>query len=168
MPHTREVIPTSKNTADGSVTDEKPAVSGNGRSSSRSARHLAPVQLRSRGLPGADMHKRGARCSNKGFLPISTADYLMLLDWTARLRSLTVQSLSNRSSTKRATTPKELVPVFVRLGISASTWFSLVESFGRLFSVVAGQPERVDSFRSRTHSQRFHMRRDARKLMAPG
>ena|GEM_PF-2708375 len=42
-----------------------------------SGRHLAPVQLRGRSsTTGPCVNKQGARCSNKGFLPISTADYL--------------------------------------------------------------------------------------------
>ncbi len=51
----------------------------------RSSRHLAPVELMGRSsATGPCVHKQGARCSNKGFLPMSTADYLSLLDWTAR------------------------------------------------------------------------------------
>ncbi len=49
------------------------------------SRHLAPVELRGgSNTTGPCVHKRGARCSNKGFLLMSTADYLSLLDWTAR------------------------------------------------------------------------------------
>jgi hypothetical protein len=33
---------------------------------------------------GPSANKRHQRCSNKGFLPMSTADYLSLLDSTAR------------------------------------------------------------------------------------
>jgi hypothetical protein len=48
-------------------------------------RHLAPVELRGgSSTTGPCVHKQGARCSNKGFLPISTAEYLSLLNWTAR------------------------------------------------------------------------------------
>jgi hypothetical protein len=122
-----------------------------------SARHLAPVDLKERTVkPGPNLNKQGSRCSNKGFLPMSTADYLTLLDWTAR---------ATRSD-KRGSTPKELAAVFVRLGISESVWLGLVQNFGRLFSVVAGQPQRVDEFRSKTQEQRYHMRKDARELMA--
>ena len=122
-----------------------------------SARHLAPVDLKERTVkPGPNLNKQGSRCSNKGFLPMSTADYLTLLDWTAR---------ATRSD-KRGSTPKELAAVFVRLGISESVWLGLVQNFGRLFSVVAGQPQRVDEFRSKTKEQRYHLRKDARELMA--
>gem|GEM_PF-4733694 len=54
-----------------------------------SARHVAPVELRGGASRiGPCLNKQGARCSNKGFLLISTAKYLTLLDWTAlRLNS---------------------------------------------------------------------------------
>lgn len=45
---------------------------------------------------GPCVNKQGARCSNKGFLPMSTADYLSLLDWTTR-----------RKAGKRGATPKQ-------------------------------------------------------------
>ena len=40
----------------------------------------------------------------------------------------------------RGSTPKQLVPLFDRLGISPEIWCRLVTDFGKLFSVVAGQP----------------------------
>ena len=74
---------------------------------SRSARHLAPVDLQERsGETGPCVHKRGQRCSNKGFLPMSAADYLNLLDGTAR----------QVRSDKRGATPQHLAPLFDRLG----------------------------------------------------
>ena len=82
------------------------------------------------------------RCSKKEFLPMSTADYLSLLDWTAR------QTLAG----KRGLTPKQFAPLFDRLGISAEVWCRLVKDFGRLFSVVAGQPQRIDEHRSKDSS----------------
>ena len=72
-----------------------------------SGRHLAPVDLKERGgKTGPDVHKAGARCSNKGFLPMSTADYLQLLDWTAR----------QVRSDKQGATPKQFAQLFERLG----------------------------------------------------
>jgi hypothetical protein len=68
------------------------------------------------------------RCSDEGFLPISVAAYLELLDWTAR------QTVSG----KRGSTPSEAPPILKRLKVSASTWCELVSNFGRLFSTVAG------------------------------
>ena len=113
-----------------------------------SGRHLPPVELKeSDGKTGPNVHKAGARCSNKGFLPMSTADYLELLDWTAR----------QARRDKQGATPKQFAPLFERLGISADVWCHLVQDFGRLFSVVAGQPHKIDEHRSRTKdsSHRF-------------
>jgi len=123
------------------------------------ARHLAPVELKGRsGETGPCVHKAGARCSNKGFLPMSTADYLSLLDWTAR------QDRPN----KQGSTPKHIAPLLDRLGISADVWCRLVRDFGKLFSVVAGQPQNIDEHRSGSKhiSRRFHARRETRELLA--
>ena len=122
-----------------------------------SSRHLAPVELRGGASTiGPCMNKQGARCSNKGFLPISTAEYLTLLDWTAR----------QTRSGKRGATPKQFAPLFDRLGISAEIWCRLVKDFGRLFSVVAGQPQRIDEHRSKDSSRRYRTRLETRELLA--
>ena len=120
-------------------------------------RHLAPVELQGgSSTTGPCVHKRGARCSNKGFLPMSTADYLSLLDWTAR----------QTRSGKRGSTPKQFAPLFGRLGITAEIWCRLVKDFGKLFSVVAGQPQRIDEHRSKTNSRRYRTRQETRELLA--
>jgi REP element-mobilizing transposase RayT len=122
-----------------------------------SARHLAPVELNERnGRPGPDANRQGTRCSNKGFLPMSTAEYLSLLDWTAR----------QQRSDKPGSTPKQFGRLFERLGISAEAWNELVRNFGRLFSVVAGKPSTVDSHSSRSGSHRYRTRPVARDLLA--
>jgi REP element-mobilizing transposase RayT len=128
-------------------------------SSSRSARHLAPVDLKERsGKTGPDANKQGVRCSNKGFLPMSTADYLSLLDWTAR----------QYRSDKPGRTPQQIAPLFERLGITADSWRELVRNFGRLFSVVAGKPQVIDSHSSRSGSgHRYHTKPAVRGLLAP-
>ncbi len=121
-------------------------------------RHLAPLELRGgSSTTGPCIHKRGARCSNKGFLPMSTADYLSLLDWTVQ----------QTHSGKRGSTPKQFAPLFDRLGISAEIWCRLVKDFGKLFSVVAGQPQRIDEHRSKTNSRRYRTRQEMRELLAP-
>ncbi len=79
-------------------------------------------------------NKQGVGCSNKGFLPISAADLLSLLDWTARQ-----QREGSGRGNKRGSTPKQVAPLFERLGINVDTRCRLVKDFGRLFSVVAGQ-----------------------------
>ena len=122
-----------------------------------SVRHLAPVELKGRGgETGPCVHKAGARCSNKGFLPMSTAEYLTLLDWTAR----------QRRSDKAWATPKQFDILFFRLGISAEAWKGLVANFGRLFNVVAGKPATVESHNSRSGSHRYRTRPAVRDLLA--
>ena len=128
-----------------------------GTSGNAGNRHLAPVELRGRAsTTGPCANKRGARCSNKGFLPMSTAEYLSLLDWTAR----------QTRSGKRGATPKQFAPLFDRLGISADVWCRLVKDFGKLFSVVAGQPSRIDEHRAKGTSRRYRARHETRELMA--
>jgi len=48
----------------------------------------------------------------KGFLPVSVAAYLELLDWTAR------QTMPG----KRGLTPSDAPPILERLKVSATTW----------------------------------------------
>jgi hypothetical protein len=87
---------------------------------------------------------------------MSTADYLSLLDWTAR------QSRSG----KRGSTPKRFAPLFDRLGVSAEIWCRLVKDFGKLFSVVAGQPHRIDEHRTKGSSRRYRTRLATRELLS--
>ena len=86
---------------------------------------------------------------------MSTADYLSLLDWTAR----------QTRADNRGATPKQFAPLFDRLGISAEIWCRLVKDFGKLFSVVAGQPQRIDEHRSKDTSRRYRSRKEARELL---
>ena len=128
-----------------------------GDTSYNGGRHLAPVELRGGSSTiGPCRNRQGARCSNKGFLPMSTADYLSLLDWTAR----------QTRSGKRGATPKQFAPLFDRLGISAEIWCRLVKDFGKLFSVVAGQPQRIDEHHSKDSSRRYRTRQETRELLA--
>lgn len=87
---------------------------------------------------------------------MSAAEYLQLLDWTAR----------QVRSDKRGTTPQEFAPLFDRLGISAEIWCRLVKDFGKLFSVVAGQPARIDEHRSKNSSRRYRSRAQTRELLS--
>ena len=91
---------------------------------------------------------------------MSTAEYLQLLDWPAR----------QVRSDKRRSTPQEFALLFDRLGVSAQIWCRLVKDFGKLFSIVAGQPQGIDSHSSkaRKSAHRFRIRKAARQLMANG
>jgi hypothetical protein len=84
-----------------------------------------------------------------------TAAYIELLDWTAR------QIVTG----KRGSTPEDAPPLFERLKIKPAVWCELVTQFGKLFSVVAGQPHRVDDYRSRLRKKRYHVRQAARELL---
>ena len=136
-------------------------------SASHSARHLSPVDLSGsdvlstggetgRGKTGPCSHAQGQRCSDKGFLPMSVADYLSLLDWTAR----------QVRSDKQGATPQHLAPIFDRLGVSSEVWCHLVKNFGKLFSIVAGQPTQIDGHRSKSNTHRYRARRAARELLS--
>ncbi len=71
------------------------------------------------------------RASHKGFLPMTLADYLSLLDWTGR----------QLRRDKRGAIPAEMQPLFARLKISGEGWFDLIQDFSRLFRRAAGRPE---------------------------
>jgi len=138
--------------SDDRQTEEVPS-----RNASRAPdRFLSPLELDERsGEPGPCVNRSGTRCSDKGFLPISVADYLELLDWTAR------QTVPG----KRGSTPADAPPILERLQVSATTWCELVSNFGRLFSTVAGHPRIVDSTRSRRGHRRFHLTARIRELL---
>jgi hypothetical protein len=97
-----------------------------------------------------------ARCSDRGFASMSSAEYIQLLDWTAR------QIVPG----KRGSTPAEAPPIFERLKLRSETWCELVANFGVYFSLVAGQPERVDNYRSRLRQQRFYLKSQTRQLLS--
>ena len=118
---------------------------------------LAPVSLAERHNPvGSHPSRNGQRCSDKGYLAMTTDEYLALLDWTAR----------QQSGDKRGRTPESLPPVLERLSLSPKAWCVLVSQFGRLFHVVAGRPTVIDETRSRVRQQRYRVKPAARELLA--
>lgn len=117
---------------------------------------LAPLAIDERSDElGARPSRGGKRCSDKGFLGMSLAAYLELLDWTAR----------QLAPGKRGATPEQMPPILERLQMEPAVWCGLVSGFGRLFSLVAGRLETVDSYRSRQRHCRFHVRKTARELL---
>jgi hypothetical protein len=117
---------------------------------------LAPIHIdERRDVLGPQPSPSDLRCSDKGFLPMTTAAYAELLDWTAR------QIVPG----KRGATPAILPAVFERLKIDQSTWLELVGNFGLLFGLVAGRPRCVEAHRSRLRGRRFHMRRASRERL---
>ena len=111
------------------------------------ARHLSPIDLQeSTKTPGPDLHVAGDRCSNKGFLPMSTEKYLKLLEWTA---SQIVYDRYNKTESR----PPEVDPFLNQLGLNESTWCALVRDFGRLFSLVAGKPHLIATYQPARKAQ---------------
>jgi len=74
------------------------------------------------------------RASNKGFLPITLADYLRLIDWTGR------QAVKG----KRGKIPDDLAPIAQRLRIDLSSWPELVGSFGQKGRTARGSFEAME------------------------
>lgn len=140
----------SQQTNQGSGSSEKP------KPVARPIGFLSPVEidelLDSTGPCSSDS---GLRASDKGFLPMPEAAYLELLDWSAR----------QLKSGKRGSTPVDAPPIFERLRIRPEVWCELVSEFGRMFSVVAGQPHRIDEHRSQ-NGRRFRLPRRTRDLVA--
>jgi hypothetical protein len=96
------------------------------------AKSLCPLTIDElRDEIGEYCHTAGDRASDKGFLPMSVADYLELWDWTAR----------QIRADKRGATPATASRIFERLGIDAEVWCELTRDFGRLFGTVAGKPK---------------------------
>jgi hypothetical protein len=93
--------------------------------------------------------RRNKRCSDKGFLAMSEADYLTILDWLAR----------NTVAGKRGSTPVEAPLLFDRLGIDSATWSQMVKDFGRSFKNVAGKPTSIAEARSLKMRRKFYCRR---------
>ena len=117
---------------------------------------LSPLEIDERNDPvGVRASVSSDRCSDKGFLAMPAAAYMELLDWTAR----------HIVTGKRFSTPEDAPPLLERLKIKPAVWFELVTQFGKLFSLVAGQPHRVDDYRSRLRRRRYHVRQAARELL---
>lgn len=114
---------------------------------------LSPIPIED--LPEKKSHSSNEgnkRCSDKGFLRLSSLDYLQLLDLTARL---------NKSGSRGAT-PADLPPLLKRLGLEVDTWGDLTKDFGRIFGQVAGKPESISNARSLVTHRRFNTRRSIR------
>jgi len=89
---------------------------------------LSPIDLQeAQRAPAPQVSRRGHRASDKGFLPLSTWEYLELVEWTGR------QVVRGKSQI-----PAHLPPLLARLGIAAEDWLPLAQNFGKLFHRVAG------------------------------
>ena len=95
---------------------------------------MSPIEINEKSDPvGPDANRSGRRASQKGFLPISLAKYLELLDWTGRQIRLK----------KRGAIPSHLAPILERLGMDSLSWCDLVQKFGKLFKRAAGNAESI-------------------------
>ena len=119
--------------------------------SCRADAFLSPVSIDEVNDPLAAHPSRSKkRCSDKGFLALSEADYLTILDWLAR----------NTVAGKRGHTPSQAPPVFERLGIDAEEWSRMAKDFGRTFKNVAGKPISIEQARSLKTRRRFYVSRN--------
>jgi len=98
---------------------------------------------------GACANQTRVRCSDKGFLSLSTMDYLELLDASSRMVR----------PDKTGFTPSDIAPVFERLKLDPEYWRMQIQDFGRLFSNMAGKPKDVYEMRSLISKRRFYLKR---------
>lgn len=115
----------------------------------RSDRALSPVHIDElRSAIGPQSSDLGTRCSEKGFLNMSAAQYLTLLDWTAR----------ELVRGKAGSTPADTPPILTSVGLEPKSWLKVVASFGTLFHHVAGLPHEISRTLSRRSKRRFRVR----------
>jgi len=88
--------------------------------------------------------------------------------WLARYTDgKTLNDGSADSCGMRGLTPKQFAALFNRLRISPEIRCRRVKEFGKLFSAVAGQPQRIDGHRSKSNSRRYRTRLETHELLAP-
>ncbi len=92
---------------------------------------LSPLELDESLPPGSMLSRGGRRCSDKGVLPLTLQDYLMLLDWTGR----------QKRPDKAGAIPADLKPIITRLGLQPTAWIKVTMAFGSLFYRVAGSSQ---------------------------
>jgi hypothetical protein len=108
---------------------------------------MSPLEIDERLDPlGPDPDPTARRASQKGFLPISLARYLELLDWTGR----------QLRATKRGAVPSHLAPILTRLGMDSEDWCQVVGGFGRVFRRVAGTPASLQAEATRRGQRSMH------------
>jgi hypothetical protein len=92
---------------------------------------LSPVQFAE--SAEADDRPPTRRASNRGYLSLSFAEYLSLLDWTGR----------EIRSDKRGSIPADLAPIFERLHINGEMWVDAICNFSRWFKTAVGRAEKL-------------------------
>jgi len=90
---------------------------------------LSPIEINEQtDATGPDPNPTNRRASQKGFLSMSLAKYLEVLDWTGR----------QLRTGKRGAIPSHPASILERLGLDTSRWCDLVPIFGKLFKRAAG------------------------------
>ena len=105
---------------------------------------LQPVPLEPRRKAVREVSTK-RRASNKGFLSMTVAEYLQLLDWTGR---------QLRRDGKLGAIPTKLKPVFDRVGMSAEIWVDCVRRFGKWHASGVGKPSSLKRHSERTGRNR--------------
>jgi hypothetical protein len=117
-------------------------------SAMRQDRFLAPIRIDElRDSIGAVASATPYRASDKGFLGMSSIEYIQLLDWTAR----------KVVPGKPGATPGDAPSVLARLGVDTQDWEMLVRDFGKLFYLVAGMPKTLAKERSLRSKRPFQV-----------
>ena len=106
-----------------------------------------------------DCNRRGndypsRRASNKGYLPITSEEYMVLLDQTGRLIR----------SDKPGAIPAELPPILERLGLRSAGLYSLMVDFEKHFGGIVGSAEEVARRRRQLNRKKIHGLKAARKF----
>jgi hypothetical protein len=117
---------------------------------------LAPVTMSTKDIStNPQLHTKGVRASDKGFLSLPWRDYLALLRWTARQRV-------KATATK---VPEKLQQVLRSVGIESSMWRDLVWEYKRYFGKAscAGRPESLAADAHRTGKSFHRGQRQARE-----
>jgi len=93
---------------------------------------MSPIEIdEQHDAVGPCLEDSGRRASSKGFLAVSLARYLELLDWTGR----------QLQQDKVGKIPEHLAPILSRIGLDPPGWCDVVRKFGRVFKRAAGTPE---------------------------
>lgn len=88
---------------------------------------MSPIEIDECHDPvGPGLEESGRRASFKGFLAVSLARYLELLDWTGL----------QLHQDKVGKIPSHLAPILSRIGLDPPGWCNVVRKFGRVFKRV--------------------------------
>ena len=159
----QQTHPASSSESRSNPTKDKQGKRRASRSAAEPDGWLSPVEL-AKELPVPEKAKspagtakpRAARTSEKGFLPMSLAQYLKLLDWTGR----------QTRQGKQGTIPSELSPLLARIGVSSETWVETVLNFGRWFHRAAGSMQSLADEANRRGQQWIQGVRHSRQAFA--